>query len=352
MKKVVKSVLLGSAVVMALTACDSESTVQLDGDQLTTPIPSPIRQIAALSALRLELQVSVNGEIRREVPVSGNEDQITTIVLLPADQNNEVELAWNAIISGQDVLLADFSTVVAAGTSQLNVSNYNSTGARFDADSDGRTNLQEARDNRNLLSPFDLQVPLQTGFGGAFASITDDGIDMDNSGDAENEDEPSTFSLRYDGNDLVVYVCGKDETLQGDNLGTDGQYWHDDTVFVFLDGADSDNSSYDGVDDFQLAFVRDTGEMIVSKGSNNQFCPNGECISHSFFSNSSACEYELNVNLPLADLNITPGSPVGFDIEITDDDNGGLREGASAWIGFDDRSDLNPATFGTINLIL
>ena len=54
--------------------------------------------------------------------------------------------------------------------------------------------------------------------------------------------------------------------------------------------------------------------------------------------------------MPLAELNMTPGTAIGFDIEITDDDNGGLRDGSSAWIGFDDRSDLDPSTFGTITL--
>ena len=88
----------------------------------------------------------------------------------------------------------------------------------------------------------------------------------------------------------------------------------------------------------------------MAKGAGNQFCPEASCVTHSFFSNSSSCQYEMTVTLPLADLNMTTGSAIGFDIEITDDDNGGLREGARGWIGFDDRSDLDPATFGTIRL--
>ena len=72
--------------------------------------------------------------------------------------------------------------------------------------------------------------------------------------------------------------------------------------------------------------------------------------STGFFNNSSSCEYELEVTLPLAELNMTPGTAIGFDIEITDDDNGGLRDSSSGWIGFDDRSDLDPSTFGTITL--
>ena len=269
---------------------------------------------------------------------------------MPADQNNEVELSWFAIIENNRVLLADFTTTVPVGTNVINVANYNSAGERFDADGDGRSNLSEAKDNRNPLSQIDLQVPLLTTFGGQFGLITDDGFDQDLSGDDPEQDEDSSFILRHDGDNLIVYVCGQDQTLVGDSLPDNGQYWHDDTVFIFLDGADSNNSSFDGIDDFQLAFVRDTAEMIVSKGAGNQFCPAGSCVTHTFFNNVSSCEYELTVTLPLADLNMTPGSPIGFDIEITDDDNGELRDGSRAWIGFNDRSDLDPSTFGTINL--
>lgn len=351
---ILKSGSVAVALATVLAACDSDSVVSLEGNQLSTPVPEDVRQIAALSALPLEFRVSVNGAITREVPVSDAEEPVSTVVILPAGQNNEIELGWYAIVGVQKVLLADFSTVVTEGTTELNVGNYNSTGARFDEDGDGRSNLSEAKDNRNLLSEFDLQVPMQEDmqgtFGGVSAYVTDDGIDPDISGDPGEPDDKSEFRLRHDGTDLVVYVCGKDKTLQGDNLPLDGQYWHDDTVFIFLDGADSDNNTYDGLDDFQLAFVRDTGEMIVSKGGNGEFCPQGACVTHNFFSNSTSCEYELLVNLPLADMNMTVGTSVGFDLEITDDDDGGLREGSSAWIGFDDRSDLNPGTFGTIRL--
>lgn len=337
--------------MLVLYGCDGSSTMRTGNNQLSAPIPSEIRQVAALSNLPLEIQVSVNGNLAQQVPATGEEESVQVVVNLPADQNNDVTLEWFAIVDADRLLLADFSTVVTQGTEELNITNYNSTGARFDADNDGRSNLSEAKDNRNLQSQFDLTVPFQTTFGGVFRDITDDGVDPDTSGETQTDDPASSFALRHDGNNLIVYVCGRDQVLQGDNIATDGQYWHDDTVFIFLDGADSDNGNFDGVDDFQLAFVRSTEEMIVSKGGNNQFCPNGACIpTPVFFSNSSSCTYELEVTLPLAELNITTGTAVGFDIEITDDDNGGLREGSSAWIGFNDRSDLNPSTFGTIVL--
>jgi len=338
-----------AATLLVVSGCDSDATLEIADNQLTAPMPAELRQIAALGDLPLEIQVSVNDQLARAVPANGT-DSVSVVVNMPANQNNDVELAWFAVIGSEKILLADFATVITAGTREINVGSYNSAGARFDADNDGLTNLTEARENRNLLSAFDAEVPRLTEFGGVFNDITDKGTDVDTSGDPFEQEPASSFSLRHDGDNLVVYVCGQDDILQGDNITSNGQYWHDDTVFLFLDGADSNSSSYDGIDDFQLAFVRQTGEMIVAKGGGNQFCPEGACITHSFFNNSTQCQYEMTATLPLADLNMTIGNAIGFDIEITDDDNGGLRESARGWIGFDDRSDLDPATFGTITL--
>ena len=98
--------------------------------------------------------------------------------------------------------------------------------------------------------------------------------------------------------------------------------------------------------------MRATEEMIVSKGGSNQFCPEGSCVTHNFNdpSTNTQCVYELEVSMPFEDLNITVGEPVGFDLEITDDDDGELREGSSGFIGFIDESDTDPSTFGTIIL--
>jgi hypothetical protein len=342
-----------SLLLPILAGClsDNDSALRVSEDSLSAPIPAEIRQVAALGNLPLEIQVSVNGTLVRQVPATGTEDNIPVVVNLPADQNNTIDLAWFATVNAQKLLLADFSTVITPGTSEIDVSSYNSVGDRFDEDGDNLSNLKEAQENRNLLSEFDVTVPFQTTFGGVFSDILSDGIDPDTSGGTVEVDDPSSFALRHDGTNMEVYICGRDQTLQGDNEAGDGQYWHDDTVFIFLDGNDSDSSNYDNVDDFQIGFVRSTNRMVVSKGAGNQFCPQGACITPpTFFNASSNCEYELIVSLPMAELNITPGTAVGFDIEITDDDDGGLREGSSAWIGFNDRSDLNPSTFGTITL--
>ena len=339
--------------VLFIAACDGQPLAPADNNQLVLPVPSSIREIATLDSLALEVQVTVNDDLARRVRVTDTEEITTTTVQIPENQSNDVNVGWYANIDSQSVLLADYTTTVVAGQTVLDVTSYIDSGVGYDADGDGRTNLVEAREGRSLISEFDLEVPLVpvgSSVGGVSAALRNPGNDSDLSGDITDQDAQTTFSLRHDGTDLIVYVCGKDQTVLGDNRETDGQYWHDDAVFIFIDGANSDNGSYDNFDDFQIAFLVASEEMIVSKGQNNPFCPMGSCIFHDFFQINGSCAYELTVSLPLADFNITPGTPVGFDIEITDDDNGNKRDSSSAWIGFDDQSNEVPGTFGTIIL--
>lgn len=338
---------------LCLTACDSKPVVELQGNTLSAQLPPKIRQIARLGTVPLEFRVTVNDVMVRQVRVDNERtESIDITVDVPVDQRNNLKIEWFAIDNGTRVLLADFTTVTQPNQENAVVSLYNDSGERFDFDNDGLSNLKEARENRNITGLYDLEVPFQTGFLGAREPLIDGAVDNDTSGEPRTQDENTTFSLRHDGTNLILYVCGQDQELQGDDsLTPENRYWHDDTIFVFLDGADSDSDFfYDGVDDFQLAFVRSTEEMIVSKGSDNTFCTDGTCVTHQFTSFSTQCEYELRVNMPLAELNMTIGEPIGFDIETTDDDNGGQREGSSGWVGFDDQSNLDPSSFGKIVL--
>ncbi len=333
---------------------DPQSSVQIENNAISMSLPERVRQVARLGTVPLRVRVTINETAMQEEPVpntvTGN---VQVIANIPADRTNEIKIEWLALPQGTPVLLAERTTITQPNQQNLLISSYIDTGERFDFDGDGIFNLQEARENRNLLDRYDLEVPLQTTFLGPQRELIPGGADSDVSGSASTADENTSFSLRHDGSNMYLYVCGQDEEVQSDGFdGNPDGFWHDDAVFLYLDGGDSDNSTYDGFDDFQIAFIRATGEKIVSKGANNQFCPQGDCVTHSFNDPSlnSQCIYELNVTMPLADLNIAPGIDVGFDLEITDDDDGGLREGSSGFIGFDDNSDLDPSTFGKVIL--
>ncbi len=337
-----------SLLVLLFAGCDSDSTTINAGENnLVVPIPSDIRHVQAVSSRDLQLEVSVNGAVVRNVPVD-SVDSVNVDIRIPADQANDIQLSWFAIVEGNRILLADFETTVAAEQSAISVTSYNSTGDRFDFDQDGRTNLVEARENRNMLSAIDLEVPFSTAdFQPANVTILNDSVDGNVSGDPVEVDAQTRFSVWHDGVDLEVYVCGQDRTLSESSA----EYWHDDTLFMFFDGRNNDTGTYDGVDDYQIAFVRSTEEMIVSKGAQNAGCPNGECITFNFFNNSSSCQYELRATFPISSMNMTVGETFGFDVEFTDDDNGGLRDDNGVWIGYNDRSDVDPRTFGTARLV-
>lgn len=346
--------------LLCLSACDGNGAreIQIQGNTITTPLPDNIREIARLGTVPLAVQVTINGADPRRQPVAADNvpEEIMVSATVPADRSNNVRVEWLAFPDNTEVLLADYVTDTQPNQESLTVSLYNDTGERFDYDDDGLTNLQEVRENRNPLGEFDLSVPRRTSFLGANRELIQGNADSDISGDVADPDTNSKFSLRHDGTNMYLYLCGNDEELRGDGTANNPDaYWHDDAIFLYIDGADSDTSTYDNIDDFQLVFLRSTQELRVtaSRGGQNQFCPAGSCVTDFNFEpnpGTTECVYELFVTLPMADLNITVGEPVGFDLELTDDDNGDQREGSSGFVGFDDRSDQDPSTFAKIIL--
>lgn len=333
-----------AASIALLAGCNSDSlSVTANDDGMSVSVPGYLRFVQAVRGNDLQLRISLNGTLVRTVPVT-DQDDVQVDLQVPDGQPNDIGLAWYAVIGSNSILLADYLETVADSRDSITVDSYNSTGDGFDFDNDGRTNLVEVRENRNAFDAVDLRVPFSTAdFLPANNTIKNEGIDSNTSGDAVEVDLDTTFSIWHNGTDLNLYLCGQDQTLSESSA----QYWHDDTVFVFFDGRDSNNATYDGVDDYQIAFVRSTEELIVSKGASNPGCPNGECITYSFFNNSSSCQYELSASFPLASMNMVVGERFGLDVEFTDDDNGGLREDSAAWIGYNDSSDTDPRTFGT-----
>ena len=131
-----------------LSACDSTSTIATTSDGMVVSLPTELRDVRAVRTNDLQLQVSVNGNLIRTVPVA-DQDEVSLDIQIPDGQANEITLSWFAVIDNQTILLADITRTVSDSESEIAVSNYNSTGDRFDEDEDGRTNLSEVRDKRN-----------------------------------------------------------------------------------------------------------------------------------------------------------------------------------------------------------
>lgn len=129
-------------------------------------------------------------------------------------------------------------------------------------------------------------------------------------------DLSGVLQLLWDATYLYLRFQATDDITQVDS-GT--QYWRDDSLGVYLDG-NKDSTGEWGADDLRIFVVQD-GTVAVF---------NGTCATHSVDVNTSGTNYDIEMRIPYSCFgNITPeaGDLIGFDIEFSDDDNGGGREG-------------------------
>jgi regulation of enolase protein 1 (concanavalin A-like superfamily) len=154
----------------------------------------------------------------------------------------------------------------------------------------------------------------------------------------------SRWRALYDNTNLYVLVEVKDANKFNDS-GT--SWWEDDVVEIFIDGNNSKGATYDGVDDFQLGFrYNDTGIKIggtsVNRTAGIQFAMNLNATGG----------YNLEVAIPWSTIGATPsnGKIVGFEIEVDDDDNGGVRDSQMSAFANTPDAYANPGVFGSVAL--
>lgn len=137
-----------------------------------------------------------------------------------------------------------------------------------------------------------------------------------------------------------------------DDLRSDSgeQWWEDDGVEIYLDGDRSHGAVYDGVNDAQLIFRWNEGDVIV--GPNSVAAPAG--LMQSMV--QTADGYRLEVAIPAADfeLLLTAGAQLGVDIHVIDDDltdAESARENKIAWSAVEDELWRNPSLMGTAEVV-
>ncbi|MEH0153127.1 sugar-binding protein [Limibacter armeniacum] len=147
----------------------------------------------------------------------------------------------------------------------------------------------------------------------------------------------------YDNNNLYVLVEVGDATRTNDS---GANWWNDDVVEIFIDGDNSKGTSYDGLNDFQLAFR--WNDASVNVGGNS--VQNTTGISFSMYASGSG--YVLEAAIPWSTIGTTPniGTAIGFDVAVDDDDNGGDRDAQVVSIATSDAGWSNPSLFGSIYL--
>ena len=142
---------------------------------------------------------------------------------------------------------------------------------------------------------------------------------------------------------LYVLVEVDDATLTNDS---GAEWWNDDAIELFIDGDNSQGSSYDGVNDFQLGFRWDDATLRVGGNS----VKNVAGVNYELYATGSG--YALEVVIPWTTIGTSPtlGDRIGFDVSVDDDDNGGVRDAQVAAIATSSQGWDNPSLFGSLFL--
>ena len=155
---------------------------------------------------------------------------------------------------------------------------------------------------------------------------------------SSKEDCSASFKALYDKNNLYVLVDVTDDDLQNDSE----EFWLDDMVEVFIDADNSKRDSYDD-NDFQFHFGWDASSPALGESQHGKM----DGVEAAFARTNAG--YRAEIKLPWRTLGTKPmaGIPIGFDVQVSDDDGGGQRNSKLAWHAPQDDAYLHPNVFGT-----
>ncbi len=162
--------------------------------------------------------------------------------------------------------------------------------------------------------------------------------------DATMEDYYANFGVLYDDNNLYLFFSVLDDWLD-----YQASTWNTDAVEIYLDGDDSKEDSFDGLNDFQVTAV--LGAADVSEWVGSADYPR-DGINYTLV--ETELGYNFEVALPLLDFDIFP--PFGMDVALNDADDTGAREDQPWWWGgqgssWNTPSDWNTIVFGTETVV-
>lgn len=235
--------------------------------------------------------------------------------------------------------LQDGSVAIDAGTASGAPNNDQRTVGRISG-----TDIGAFEYVTNHIHQTAASITIDGTIDGAWSSADTNGINTLILGAVDNPTDLSgSWRALWDSTYLYVLVEVSDESLQNDSGST---WWEDDTVEIFIDPDYSHDTTYDGVNDYQLGLR--VFDSTVHPGLNSQTNTSG-ILSTVLTSTGS---YVAEVAVPWALLGGPPLSytGIGFEVQINDDDDGGGRDGKLAWYGVDDQASVNPSAFGISQL--
>ena len=417
------------AICLLASACSeqSSSTTSVQGNAQLDPIgqsgeaavlgldiPQALLQSRAIDTDQLEplVTTTANGQINNFELQRVSDTQWSGTIDVPASTTVTLDLEWIETFQGLPLVLATFQNTFPTGVDPVSITlNEMDYFTAIDDDNDGVSNLDERIAN---TSPFDtdsvpapepgptdvmLQIPLATasapqidGLGAAFAanelqligewaeaaplapnntSGTDLFIDsLMISSDNGNDSIPfHTWTAVHDGTFLYILVLVDD---QSDNHGDSEVLGNDDSIEIYIDGDNSNFTSYGDADDryFRIGLLDADGNSNnsanaaarIEQGLNsaplppNIFFATGPGTGPLSIVNTGERQDVYEVQLELAAFGISANQPFGIEVQINDDDGGGTRDTKWGWnhpvrrAADFDLTQANPAFMGTVQL--
>lgn len=380
---------------------------------LTLTPPAILLQSRMIDPQQLRAEVTVlPGGIVVMTP-NAERTQWSGVIQVPVNTNVSVNIEWFETFSARDLQLASLLQSVnvqeSAATVTFDANQYET--AAFDDDNDGVSNLEE----RNATTdPFNVRdapppdpgsdsqisaviplvnngsVPQIDGLGATYAanelrlagewgSAVQEGaqgelfIDslMINEGNEDIDTEPfHSWAALHDGSFLYILVLVDDASM---NQGDSADIRDDDSIEIFIDGNNSNNSSYGDADDryFHIGLLSADGSVPhtsessaarIQRGLNSAPIPGniefatGLASGPLSIANPGERLDVYEVKIELASFGISPGQPFGLEVQINDDDDGEIRNQKWGWFhpvkrgaGLNLTVD-NPAFMGTVEL--
>ncbi|WP_020561335.1 sugar-binding protein [Thiofilum flexile] len=156
------------------------------------------------------------------------------------------------------------------------------------------------------------------------------------------EDLAAIWQVSWDYSNLYLRVAVDDNKFFREN----DKPWHDDSIEVFFNTNATPQTQYDGVHQHHMIFR--WGDSSITYGGYSARQHLNAQYAMKKFDNS----YVLELIVPWPALGITPGmgTTLGIDIQVNDDDSGGLRKGKLSWNDKRDEAWRNPSMLGSVVL--
>jgi len=249
---------------------DSSGGGSVKSTRINLSIPNTDNSDQTIDASLYTLDAYVN---QRQITFSPNDDMSQWVgnFDLPASTAVPLLVKWyydNLLVARLDQMI---DPVGNDYTISLRASDYQTTGAMFDQDADGKSNLLEIINNNNPSDPLNIDVIIPEAIDGAPGingitgsvwaninandwrgqSLRIDNLIVDQGIDQDTRSSEFYWKATHNRQKLFLIVYAEHvskETPQGDSIDVRD----DDTLHIFIDGDNSKGESYDGVNDFHI----------------------------------------------------------------------------------------------------